>query len=207
MATNMNKQGIEGFDGPVAWDTPGTPRAFGLWTARHLAKALGWVALWWGALFVTVMLPVAATVPMVLVLLVIGIIALLAFGRFALGWRMWRILRVYPWRQQSGAVRITKGKDALFVLYDPDSPEKTVSLKVSAGLFRTWSHEAMKDYDEELWYAGDPRFACVVAKPGLRGLGVLTQPTAYNYRTSPRRKGLSPEARRRARAIGARVAD
>jgi hypothetical protein len=71
----------------------------------------------------------------------------------------------------------------------------------------TWSREALQDYDDELWYAGDPRFACVVAKPGLRGLSCLVQPTAYNHRTSPRRKGLSPEARRRVRAIGARVAD
>ncbi|MFE0254312.1 hypothetical protein [Streptomyces sp. NPDC059010] len=204
MTMNVQKQG---FDGPAAWDTPGTRRAFRLWTARHLARALSWVALWWGALYVTVLLPVAAVVPMVLVLLSIGTMAIVALGRLAMGWRMWRILRAYPWRQQSGAVRITAGKDALFVLPDPDSPGKTVSLKVSAGLFRTWSREALKDYDEELRYAGDPRFACVVAKPGLRGLGYLAQPTAYDHRTSPRRKGLSPEARRRARAIGARVAD
>ncbi|MCF1593394.1 hypothetical protein [Streptomyces muensis] len=120
---------------------------------------------------------------------------------------MRRVLAVYPWRQQSGAVRITAGKEALFVLPDPDSPDKSVSLKAPAGLLRTWSREALKDYDEELWYAGDPRFACVVAKPGLRGLDCLAQPTAYDHRTDPRRKGLSPEARRRAKAIGARVAD
>ncbi|WP_369272432.1 hypothetical protein AB5J55_22745 [Streptomyces sp. R11] len=42
---------------------------------------------------------------------------------------------------------------------------------------------------------------------GFEKLSDLAQPTAYDYRTSPRRKGLSPEARRRARAIGARVAD
>ncbi|WP_328425429.1 hypothetical protein [Streptomyces sp. NBC_00443] len=204
MTTNLNQHG---FDGPVAWDTPGSRRALRLWTARHLARSVGWVALWWAAVYVTVLLPVAAVVPMVLVLVTIGIIALLALGRMAMGWRMWRILRVYPWRQQPGAVRITKGKDAVFVLPDPDSPEKTASLRASSGLFRTWRHEALKGYDEELWYAGDPRFACVVAKPGLSGLGYLAQPTAYNHRTSPRRKGLSPEARRRARAIGARVAD
>lgn len=205
MTTNLNQHS---FDGPVAWDTPGSRPAMSLWTARHLARSLVWVALWWAALYVTVsLLPVAAVVPMVLVLMTIGIMALLALGRLAMGWRMWRILRVYPWRQQPGAVRITKGKDAVFVLPDPDSPEKTVSLKASAGVFRTWSREAVKDWDEELWYAGDPRFACVVAKHGLRGLGYLAQPTAYNHRTSPRRKGLSPEARRRARAIGARVAD
>ncbi|UXY22273.1 hypothetical protein N8I84_28945 [Streptomyces cynarae] len=204
MTLNLNKQGC---DGPVAWDTPGTRCALHRWTARNLAKSLAWVALWWGTLYLTVLLPTAAVALMVLVLVRIGILAILALGRLFRGWRMRRILAVYPWRQQSGAVRITKAKDALFVLPDPDSPETTVSLKVAAGLFRSWSRETLKGYDEELWYAGDPRFACVVAKPGLRGLGYLVQPTAYNPRTSPRRKGLSAEARRRARAIGARVAD
>lgn len=204
MTMNLSKQG---FDGPVAWDTPGTRRALRRWTARNVAKSLGWVVLWWGTLYLTLLLPVAAVVPMVLVLSAIGILACLTLGRLSKGWRMKRILAVYPWRQQSGAVRITKGKDALFVLPDPDDPEKTVSLKATAGLFRSFSREALKEYDEELWYAGDPRFACVVAKPDLRGLGCLAQPTAYDSRTSPRRKGLSPEARRRARAIGARVAD
>ncbi|WP_048584181.1 hypothetical protein [Streptomyces viridochromogenes] len=203
MTMNLDKQG---FDGPVAWDTPGTRSALHRWTAWNLAKSLGWVALWVGALYLTLLLPVAAVVVMVFVLLGITVMASQALGRLAKGVRMRRILAVYPWRQQPGAVRINKGK-AVFVLPDPDRPENTVSLKLAAGLFRSWSHEALKDYDEELWYAGDPRFACVVAKPGLRGLSCLAQPTAYSYRTSPRRKGLSPEARRRARAIGARVAD
>lgn len=204
MTMNLNEQG---FDGPVAWDTPGTPTALRRRTAWNLARTLGWMALWWAALYVTVVqLPVAAVVPMVLVLLVLTVLEVRALGSLAQGMRMRRVLAVYPWRQQPGAVRIDRGK-AVFELPDPDHPEKTVSLKLAAGLFRTWSREALKDYDEELWYAGDPRFACVVAKPGLRGLGYLAQPTAYNHRTSPRRKGLSPEARRRARAIGARVAD
>ncbi|MFD0001356.1 hypothetical protein ACFVJ4_02890 [Streptomyces sp. NPDC127178] len=197
-----------GFEGPVAWDTPGTSSGLARAVVARLAKFLGWVALWWAALYVTVvLLPVAAVVPMVLVLAVLVFNAALSLGRLFRFWRVLRILRVYPWRQQRGAVRITKGKDAVFVLPDPDKPETTVSLKAAAGLLRSLTRQSIEDYDEELWYAGDPRFACVVAKHGLRGLGYLAQPTAYNHRTSPRRKGLSPEARRRARAIGARVAD
>ncbi|GAB2765175.1 hypothetical protein GCM10027072_74890 [Streptomyces bullii] len=64
----------------------------------------------------------------------------------------------------------------------------------------------MQDYDDELWYAGDPGFACVIAKVG-QNLSCLAQPTAYDQRTFPRRTGLSPEARCPARAIGARVAE
>ncbi|MFF7161184.1 hypothetical protein ACFZBP_07290 [Streptomyces sp. NPDC008086] len=203
MTTHLDGQG---FDGPVAWDTPGTRTAVRRWTAGNLAKFILWMALWWGALYATVVLPVAAVVPMVLVLLVLTVLEVRALGRLARGMRMRRVLAVYPWRRQPGAVRVDKGK-AVFVLPDPDHPEKTVSLKLAAVLFRPWTHEALKGYDDELWYAGDPRFVCVVAKPGLRGLDCLSQPTAYDHRTDARRKGLSPEARRRAGAIGARVAD
>lgn len=205
MTMNLNKQG---FDGPVAWDTPGTRRAFQRWTAQNLAKSLGWVALWWGTVYLTLLLPVAAVVLMVLVLLTIGILAILALGRLVLGWRMRRILAVYPWRRHSGAVRYdARGRRASFVLPDPDRPEKTVSPKITGFFFRPWDRIARKGFDGDLWYAGDPRFACVIAKPGLKAMTYAAQPTAFNTRTSPRRKGLSPEARRRARAIGARVAD
>lgn len=204
MTMNADQQG---FDGEPAWDAPGARTAFVRWTARHAAKALWWIALWWAALYVTILLPVWAAWPMALVLTVIGIVACVALGRLALGWRVRRILRVYPWRRRPGAVRITRGRDAVFTLPDPDNPEKSVSLRVTAGLFRALSMQTMKAYDEELWYAGDPRFACVMSESGRRGLSYLAQPTAYHGRTSPRRKGLSPEARRRARAIRARVGD
>ncbi|MFC5639234.1 hypothetical protein [Streptomyces bullii] len=71
---------------------------------------------------------------LVLFFVVIGRLAILALGRLSRGWRTRRILAVYPWRQQSGAVRVTKEK-AVFVLPDPDSPDKTVSLKIVAGSF------------------------------------------------------------------------
>ncbi|MEU6098724.1 hypothetical protein [Streptomyces sp. NPDC047079] len=201
MTTNLNKQG---FDGPVAWDTARTRSALLRWTLWHLAKFLGWVALWWGALYVTVvLLPVGAVVFMVVVLCAFAVLARLALARLWRFRRMRRVLQVYPWRQQSSAVRLTKGKEPVFVLPNPDRPGETVSLK---GTVR-WVSAARKGFDGDVWYAGDPRFACVIAKPDLTAVSYAAQPTAYDSRTSPRRKGVSPEARRRARAIGARVAD
>ncbi|MEU6147575.1 hypothetical protein ABZ848_45410 [Streptomyces sp. NPDC047081] len=143
MTMNSNMQG---FDGVVAWNMPGTRAAFRRWTAWNLAKSLGWVVLWWGTVYLTLLLPAAAVIPMVLVLLAIAVLACLAFGRLGERRRMRRILAVYPWRQQSGAVRITKGEDALLVLPNPDRPETTVSLKVTAGLFRSFSRDFLKDY-------------------------------------------------------------
>ncbi|QOV36811.1 hypothetical protein IM697_43840 [Streptomyces ferrugineus] len=201
------KQG--GFDGPVAWDDAGTAGALSRWAAGQLARFLGWVALWCGAVFVTVvLLPVGAVVPMTVVLAVLmynAVMSLIKLCRFG---RMRRILTVYPWRQQPGGVRYdARGRKASFVLPDPDRPEKTVSPKISGFFFRPWDRIARRGLDGDLWYAGDPRFACVIAEPGLRTLTYAAQPTAFDTRTDPRRKGLSPEARARARAIGARVAD
>jgi len=197
-----------GFDGRVAWETNGTSSALSRWAAGQLVRFLGWLALWWGAVFATVMLPVWAVAPMVVVLAVLmynAVMSLIKLGRFG---RMRRILTVYPWRQQPGGVRYdARGRKASFVLPDPDRPEKTVSPKISGFFFRPWDRIARKGLDGDLWYAGDPRFACVIAKPGLTVMTYAAQPTAFDTRTDPRRKGLSPEARRRARAIGARVAD
>ncbi|MDI3404440.1 hypothetical protein [Streptomyces cavernicola] len=192
----------------MAWETAGTPRALARGFAWQLAKFLGWVALWWGALFVTVLLPVGAVVPMVVVLCVVAFNILQSGGRLFLFRRMRRILRVYPWHRRAEAVRYdARGRKASFVLPDPDQPGKTASPKASGLVFRPWDRIARRGFTGELWYAGDPRFACVIAEPGLKSPTYVAQPTAYDRRTSPRRKGLSPEARRRARAIGARVAD
>ncbi|WP_051835473.1 hypothetical protein [Streptomyces sp. NRRL S-481] len=206
MNTSLNKGG---FDGPVAWETPGTSSALFRWAAGQLARVLGWVALWWGGVFVTVgLLPVGAVVPMGVVLAVITYNAVMSLGKLWRFGRMHRILTVYPWRQQPEGVRYdARGRRASFVLPDPDQPEKTVSPKIAGLFFRSWDRIARKGLDGDLWYAGDPRFACVIAAPGLKTLTYAAQPTAFDDRTSPRRKGLSPEARRRARAIGARVAD
>lgn len=209
---SMSKHSVSGvpeaFEGPVAWESPGTPSALGRWAALQAAKFLSYCALWWATVALTVLaLPVGATVLMVPLLAVTGYLAWMAQVRLRRAWLLRRILTVYPWRQDPHAVRLYKGKKAVFVLPDPDRPEKSVSPKEPGNLFKLWDRVARKGFHEELWYAGDPRFACVVARPGLKSLSYVTDPVAWHPRTSPRRKGLSPEARRRARAIGARVAD
>ncbi|WP_189874967.1 hypothetical protein [Streptomyces bluensis] len=199
----------EAFEGPVAWETPGTASALARWAALQLAKIVSWFALWWALVALTVVvLPVWAVFPMTLPLAVTIYLVVMASLRLKKIWMLRRILTTYPWRQQPGGVQYdARGRKASFVLPDPDRPEKTVSPKIAGFFFRPWDRIARRGLDGDLWYAGDPRFACVIAKPGLTALTYAVQPTAFDPRTSPRRKGLSPEARRRARAIGARVAD
>ncbi|WP_405516172.1 hypothetical protein [Streptomyces canus] len=57
----------------------------------------------------------------------------------------------------------------------------------------------------EVWFAGHPRFLGVVAVPGPRRLFGVAQRTAVDDRMSARRRGVSAEARERAKAAGARV--
>ncbi|GHK04779.1 hypothetical protein ACWEWI_38265 [Streptomyces sp. NPDC003753] len=195
------------YEGPVAWEAPGTARALVRWVALQVSKIVGWSALWWALVAITVvMLPVWAAAFMTLPLAVTGYLVAMAVRRLKKVWLLRRILTVYPWQQQPDAVRL-KGKSAVFVLPDPDRPEKTVSPKEPGNLLKLWDRVARKGFQEELWYAGDPRFACVVARPGLKSLSYVVDSAAWHPRSSPRRKGVSPEARRRARAIGARVAD
>lgn len=190
----------------AAWDTPGTPAALGKWLAQHAAKSLAWAVAWAGLVVVTVVLlpPWGAWIT------VWGLVGtmyclVVSLYRVALVRRMYLILRTYPWLRQLGGVRVQKESEAVFVLPDPDNPAKTVSPKEPGMLLKRWNRVVRKGFKDELWYAGDPRFAVVVAKPGFRSMGYARQPTAFNPRTSPRSRGVSPEARERALAIGARV--
>ncbi|MFF5477196.1 hypothetical protein ACFY5C_07630 [Streptomyces sp. NPDC012935] len=202
-----------GFDGPVAWETPGTRAALCRWAARLVAKMLGWAAVWLAWLYgvvIAIFSGGAAAVAALPLAVIAYLVSAQVSGLFKL-WRMYRILKVYPWRQQPDGVhpdqRRSRVVRAVFVLPNPDQPEKTESPKEYGGFFRIWDRVVRRGFQDELWYAGDPRFACVVARPGPKTLSYVAQSTAYDHRTSPRRKGLSPEARARARAIGARVAD
>ncbi|GGO57854.1 hypothetical protein GCM10012287_54700 [Streptomyces daqingensis] len=190
----------------VAWDTPGTRAALGKWLAQHTAKSLGWLVALVALLYCTVVVlpPWAAWIPVPAfgLLMYCLMTSLLRMSNFR---RMYLILINYPWLQQHDGVHMSKGKVAVFVLPDPDNPAKTASPKEPGVLLKRWNRVVRKGFKDELWYAGDPRFAVVVAEPGFRSMGYARQPTAFSPRTSPRSRGLSPEARRRAMAIGARL--
>jgi hypothetical protein len=190
---------------PVAWNRRGTKAAWNVWVLQHSAKSIGWFGAQVGLLYVTLLLPVwfAWVAPLFFGLLMYCLVTSLV--RLSNARRMYLVLCTYPWQRQADGVRAKKGRYAVFVLPDPDKPNKTVSPKEPGVLLKRWNRVVRKGFKGELWYAGDPRFMVVVAKPGLKSLGLARQPQAFDRRTSPRSRGLSPEARRRALAIGARV--
>ncbi|WP_328780087.1 hypothetical protein OIE52_36580 [Streptomyces canus] len=98
----------------------------------------------------------------------------------ALGlWQLRRVLRVCPWQSVPGAASIAKNGTTRFSFADPELPVKTVSL-------------------------GYGSFLGVVAIPGPRRLFGVAQSTAVEDRMSARKRGVSAEARERAKAAGAR---
>ncbi|WP_437015649.1 hypothetical protein [Streptomyces sp. enrichment culture] len=145
------------------------------------------------------------TFPLFLVLLYVWLVAL---GQLLNVRRLRRILRVYPWQSSHGTAQIAKNGTTQLTFQDPERPEKQISLKTGdwlGGKYSFWVRAVKAGAVDEVWFAGDPRFLGVIATPGPRRLVPLAQPEAVNDRASARKRGVSPEARERARAAGARV--
>ncbi|MFI1963518.1 hypothetical protein ACH429_05155 [Streptomyces pathocidini] len=140
--------------------------------------------------------------------LVILYVSMAAVGRLLTVKGLRPVLKVYPWQRLENAVAIAKNGTVRISVPNPDQPEKQVSLKEGNWLgsgYTYWVRAAKADAVGEIWFAGDPRFVGVAAVPGPGRLIVVSQPEAFNGRTSARKRGVSPEARERARAAGARV--
>lgn len=133
---------------------------------------------------------------------------LLGVGNFSRALRMRRVLRVYPWQVHHGVAHTARNGTTRLVLPNPDRPQQTVGLGhgdyLGSGL-TFWVRRVKAGGVDEVWFAGDPRFVGVVATPGPRRLLYCFQPEARKARMSPRRRGVSPAAKERARAAGARV--
>lgn len=161
-----------------------------------------------GWLYVVVMTPVWALWPLMPVLFVLIYVAMLNAARLSGIWSLRRVLRVYPWQSVPGAASIAKNGTTRFSFADPEQPDKRVSLGYGSFLgagFTFWVRKVKADGVDEVWFAGDPRFVGVVAVPGPRRLMGVAQREAVNSRMPARKRGVSPEARERARAAGARV--
>lgn len=191
-----------------AYDDPATRRAWRRTALFRLSAFLLSVASFPAWLFVVVMTPIWALWFLFPVVFVLLYIAMLNTVRASQALRIRRILRIYTWQAGPDAVSTAKNGTTRITMPNPDLPEKRISLRHGGWLgsgFTFWVRAVRAGAVEEVWFAGDPRFLGVIAVPGPARLLSLAQPEAINNRMSARKRGVSPEARERARLAGARV--
>ncbi|MFF8898338.1 hypothetical protein ACF082_12770 [Streptomyces lydicus] len=192
----------------TAWEDPATRQAWRRTAMFRCAALLASLVAFPAWLFAVVMTPAWLLVlwlPVLCVGLWYALLAIVAVASLA-GTR--RVLRVYPWQLDLIEVRSKKNGSTQFVVPNPERPEKSVSLGYG-GMIGTgrhfWVRTVKSGQVTAAWFAGDPRYLGVVATPGPRHLVLVAQREATDSRMSPRKRGVSPEARARARAAGARV--
>ncbi|MEV5593876.1 hypothetical protein [Streptomyces sp. NPDC052496] len=192
----------------TAWEDPATRRAWRRTASLRCAALVTWPLGFSAWLFAVVMTPVWLLVLWIPVLCVGIWYAMLSVISTLSLMRTRRVLRVYPWQAGIARAEPKKNGSTRFVVPDPERAEKSVSLG-HGGLIGTrghfWLREVKSGRITDVWFAGDPRYLGVVAAPGPRRLLWVAQREATDPRMSPRKKGVSPAARARARAAGARV--
>ncbi|MCK8434425.1 hypothetical protein G3I77_15765 [Streptomyces sp. D2-8] len=136
---------------------------------------------------------------------------------FVWAFRARRLLREYPWQvyknPECGIGRIPEAGPADVWLKFPD-PERTaeIGIVMRSHLRATfWVRRlgpgvkpAKASQVEEVWFAGDPRFAGVIAVPGPRRLYVICQCLSCKG-ISAGAQGAGPQAVERACRAGVRV--
>ncbi|MFD8223732.1 hypothetical protein ACFV16_06105 [Streptomyces massasporeus] len=129
-----------------------------------------------------------------------------------------RILQVYPWQThkspESGIGQIPGAKlgDVWLAFPNPDRSDDAVRVILHGHAGSAWWRRRLgRGYESEksaqvaeIWFAGDPRFAGVIAVPGPERLFLLYQLVTPNARADGGR-GASPEALELARRAGVRV--
>ncbi|MFG2552340.1 hypothetical protein ACGFWF_20665 [Streptomyces sp. NPDC048581] len=194
----------------TAYDDAATRRAWRRTASFRLCAFLLSLASFVAWLYAVLLTPVWTLWVLMPALLVLIYVAMLNTARVSGVLSLRRILRVYPWQSVPGAASIAKNGTTRFSFTDPEhpDPDKRVSLGYGSFLgsgYTFWIRKVRSGDVDEVWFAGDPRFLGVVAVPGPRRLMGVAQREAVDGRTSARKRGVSPEARERAKAAGARV--
>ncbi|MEV0223987.1 hypothetical protein [Streptomyces sp. NPDC050704] len=193
-----------------------------------VGRFVGWIAAWFGALFLIVATPpwVGWIFLPVLVYATFRAVLQLAFFRPSLHIR--RVLQQYPWQFLTDVPRgrnkhpQAQEDEMWFEIPNPEKPEEQIPLLFLANMRTFWwmrrfgtsrTKPELKAQIEPLWFAGDPRFIAVVAAAGRGGkaprrLHLLYQRTATGRRgITPTDWNASPAALERARRAGAHVPD
>ncbi|WP_404816937.1 hypothetical protein [Streptomyces thermolineatus] len=192
----------------TAYEDPATRRAWRGHMARRILRLVLWIIAFPGFVFAAVMTPVWTVAIFVPLLGTSCYQWLVSIAHIGFSLRIRRTLRVYPWQPFPDAVEKLGVPLLRLSLPDPETPGAMVAIDKRGTLaspWGLWEKSAKKGAVGEVWFAGDPRFAGVLALPGPKRLTLLTQPETYNSDLPARAEGIGPEARARAEAAGFRV--
>ncbi|MDH6217752.1 hypothetical protein [Streptomyces pseudovenezuelae] len=114
------------------------------------------------------------------------------------------ILATYPWQDRSPLKRIAPADLSRLKIPNPDDLDKSVSVVVRRyGLLSKRRRDAVANASTSGFkYAGDPRFATVIALQGAGELGTARPAHALSAGKGDRPDGVSEAAWQRARAAG-----
>ncbi|MGW7419743.1 hypothetical protein ACWGJB_06685 [Streptomyces sp. NPDC054813] len=136
----------------------------------------------------------------VVVVIVVGI------GLASLRWehlgKMRAVLKAYPW-QHCPPLEKSPADIEYFRLPDPDEPHKNIQVAFRRyGTGKSWRRDVEEARSAGFTFAGDPRYACVVALSGHRRLLAVRPQHVHLERDGTRPRKVSETAWRRAQEAG-----
>ncbi|WP_316779406.1 hypothetical protein [Streptomyces sasae] len=206
---------------PTAWDDPATRRAWAKLVTCALLGQILWPAVWLGLLAWYVIMSISWTLWLFFVPLLYSFYrAFLQPAYISWAFHTRRLLRAYPWQvfeePESGIGKVPGATDGDVWLSfpNPERVDEKLPMILKSHIRSMWwrrrlgrGHTSVKTAQAgEVWFAGDPRFAAVVAAPGPRHFYVVQQ-RPMNKRGVADPHGASPAALERARRAGVRLPD
>ncbi|MFF4312003.1 hypothetical protein [Streptomyces sp. NPDC001507] len=205
----------------VAWDDPATRRAWAKLVTCAFSGQLLWPATWLGALAWYVTMSMTWTLWFFFVPLLYSFYrTLLQPSYISWAFHTRRLLRAYPWQvfeePENGIGKIvgaTAG-DVWLSFPNPERQDEKLPMILKVHIRSMWWRRrlgrgyatAKAQQIREVWFAGDPRFAAVIAAPGPRRFHVVQQ-RPMNKRGVADPQGAGPAALARARRAGVRLPD
>ncbi|MFD4522656.1 hypothetical protein ACFWP7_01695 [Streptomyces sp. NPDC058470] len=207
---------------PTAWDDPQTRRAWTKLIACAIAGQVIWPVVWVGLLAAYVIMSITWTLWLFFIPMLYSFYrAFLQPAYFTWALRTRRILQEYPWQAFEapesgiGTIPDTTAGDVWLSFPHPERSDEMVPVVLRVHIRSAWWRRRLgRGFSTEktaqaktVWFAGDPRFAAVIAVPGPRRLYVIHQRPSYGKSMSAEAAGATPQALDRARRAGIHVSD
>ncbi|MGW1004888.1 hypothetical protein [Streptomyces sp. NPDC002520] len=196
----------------AAFADPATVRAWRRERRRSRTNLILWIFSLLGSVVIVAILRdwvgnfVATTI---LVLLVT--VTAVGIGFVSLRWehlsQMRDVLRAYPWQNHPPLGKAHPAGIEYFHLPDPDGTQKSIKVAFRRyGLGKNWQRAVMDSRSAGFRFAGDPRYACVVALPGYRKLLAVRPQHPHLNSDGTRPERVTEASWQRAQEAGINVA-